>query len=92
MAHLVRDKDKLIARVRRMGGQLDAIERALVQEADCSDTLQLIASARGAMNGLMAEVLEGHIRSHFATATPNVGVDGDPAVDQLVEIVRTYLK
>ncbi len=92
MAHLIRDKDKLIARVRRMRGQLDAVERALNDEAPCEETLQLIASSRGAMNGLMAEVLEGHIRYHV------VGEVGDPAseharaVEQLVGIVRAYLK
>jgi DNA-binding FrmR family transcriptional regulator len=91
MAHLIRDKKALIARVRRVRGQLDAVERSLVDEADCADTLQLIASSRGALNGLMAELLEGHIRYHVA------GDGDDPraqawAVDQLVALVRAYMK
>ena len=57
MAHTIRDKVKLLARVRRIKGQCEAIERALDAEAECSKTLQLISGARGAMNGLMAEVL-----------------------------------
>jgi DNA-binding FrmR family transcriptional regulator len=92
VAHLVRDKDKLIARVRRMRGQLDAVERALDAEADCEETLQLIASARGAMNGLMAEVLEGHIRYHVVNPAVDPGSEDGRAVEQLVDIVRTYLK
>ena len=64
MAHIIRDKKKLLNRVRRIRGQIDAIERALEEEQDCSGTLQLIAGCRGAMNGLMAVVLEGHVRLH----------------------------
>ena len=64
MAHTVRDKKKLTNRVRRIRGQLDAVGKALDDERDCSTVLQLIAACRGAMNGLMAEVLEGHVRLH----------------------------
>jgi len=92
VAHLIRDKDKLIARVRRMRGQLEAIERSLDNEAPCEETLQLIASARGAMNGLMAEVLEGHIRYHVVGTVPDPASEDGRAVEQLVDIVRTYLK
>ncbi|MHB8704871.1 MAG: metal/formaldehyde-sensitive transcriptional repressor, partial [Candidatus Tyrphobacter sp.] len=75
---------------RRIKGQCDAIERALEGEADCSATLQLIAGARGAMNGLMAEVLEQHVLSHVLNgATPDAR---DEAAGQLVEVVRAYLK
>jgi len=91
MAHLTRDKDKLVARVRRISGQLAAAERALQDEAPCEETLQLIASARGALNGLMAEVLEGHIRSHIA-AEGDVTVDRARAIDELVDVVRAYVK
>src|SRR5689334_15549554 len=64
MAHTVRDKNKLLNRVRRIRGQVDAIERALVEEQDCTDMLRTIAACRGAINSLMAEVIEGHIRYH----------------------------
>ena len=59
MAHTVRDKNKLLNRVRRIRGQVDAIERALAEEQDCSDLLRTIAACRGAINGLMGEVIEG---------------------------------
>ena len=64
MGHTVREKTKLLARVRRIRGQVEAIERALEAEVGCADVLQVIASVRGAMNGLMAEVMEDHIRFH----------------------------
>ena len=64
MSHTLTDKEKLIWRVRRIRGQVEAVERALNEETDCSDVLQLITAARGAMNSLIVEVLEGHIREH----------------------------
>ena len=65
MAHTVRDKQKLLRRVGRIIGQVAAVERALENEDDCADIMQLIAAARGAMNSLMAEVVEGHVRYHM---------------------------
>jgi DNA-binding FrmR family transcriptional regulator len=91
MAHTVREKSKLLARVRRIRGQVEAIERALESEVGCADVLQVIASVRGAVNGLMAEVIEDHVRCH-------VGAPSLPArersqgADELIEVVRTYLK
>ncbi len=90
MGHTVRDKTKLLARVRRIRGQCEAIERALEAEDECSTTLQLIAGARGAMNGLMAEVLEQHLVAHVLNGTTRN--DRDAAAEQLVDVVRAYLK
>ena len=64
MSHTVHDKKKLLARVRRIKGQTGALESALEQETDCAAILQQIAAIRGAVNGLMLEVLEGHMREH----------------------------
>lgn len=90
MGHTIRDRQKLLARVRRIKGQCEAIERALEGEVGCSETLQMIAGARGAMNGLMAEVLEEHLRSHvLAGASPKARTD---AADELIDVVRAYLK
>lgn len=92
MGHTVRNKNKLLNRVRRLKGQVDAIERALEEERGCADVLQLIASTRGAMNGLMAEIMEGHIRDHVAS--PDIAGDADrqQGADELIDILRTYLK
>jgi FrmR/RcnR family transcriptional regulator, repressor of frmRAB operon len=92
MAHTIDEKKKLLNRVRRIGGQVEAIERALDQEAECSDVLHTIAACRGAMDALMAEVIEGHIRFHVLD--PNTTPTGEQtqAADDLIHALRTYLK
>lgn len=91
MSHIFRHKKKLAQRVARIRGQLDAVTRALDEESECGEVLRLIASARGALNGLMAEVLEDHIRSHaFRGAKPDS--EDAEAVEDLVSVVRSYLK
>src|ERR1700731_4455934 len=91
MAHTVREKTKLLARVRRIRGQVEAIERALEAEVGCADVLQVIASVRGAVNGLMAEVIEDHVRCHVS-APSLAAKERAEATDELIEVVRAYLK
>jgi DNA-binding FrmR family transcriptional regulator len=90
MSHTIRDKQKLIKRVGRIGGQIEALRRALEQEQDCGRVLHLIAAARGAMNSLMAEVLEGHLRAHYDG--PASGARHAESVEEIVDVVRAYLK
>ena len=91
MAHTVHDKGKLLARVRRIRGQVEGIERLLEDEKDCNLVLQTIASCRGAIDGLMAEVMEGHIRSHIADPKERNG-ERTAAIEQLIDVIRAYLK
>lgn len=93
MAHTVRDKKKLLNRVRRIRGQIDAIERLLDEGAeDCTSVLQTIASCRGAINGLMAEVIEGHIRHHVIDPDHKPTAGQSEAAEELIDVVKTYLK
>jgi DNA-binding FrmR family transcriptional regulator len=92
MSHTIREKQKLLARVRRIRGQIEGIERALVEETECDRILHLIAGARGAMAGLMAEVIEDHVREHLVDAEKHPGALNAEAADQLLEVVRAYLK
>jgi DNA-binding FrmR family transcriptional regulator len=92
MAHTSRQKEKLINRVRRIRGQLEAVERALETETSCSDVLHLLAGARGAMNGLMAEVIEDHIREHVASPAIQSDEERTKGIDELVDVIRSYLK
>ena len=89
--HTVANKKKLIARVRRIRGQLEAVERALEEELGCVEVLQTVTSARGALNGLVGELIEGHIRAHVideeAAAAPQ-----RQAAEELIQIVRSYVK
>lgn len=92
MAHTVRDKKKLLARIRRIQGQLDGVSRALEQEDECSSILQTLASCRGALNGLMAQVIEGHVRLHVLDTRRAPTAQQAEAVDELLDVVRTYLR
>ena len=91
MAHTVRDKAKLLSRVSRIAGQVEALKRSIDQEQECGEIMRSIAACRGAMNGLMAEVLEGHLREHaFPGAAP--GSAAAQAAEEVIDIVRAYLR
>jgi FrmR/RcnR family transcriptional regulator, repressor of frmRAB operon len=92
VGHTIRDKAKLLHRVRRVRGQIEAVERALEEEKGCGNVLHLVVAARGAMNSLMAEIIEGHIRTHVAD--PNHDRDRSRAqgAQELIDVVQAYLK
>jgi DNA-binding FrmR family transcriptional regulator len=92
MAHTIEEKKKLLHRVHRIMGQVAAIEKALDQEAECSDVLHNIAACRGAMDALMAEVIEGHIRYHILAPNESATDEQTRAADDLVSALRAYLK
>ena len=92
MSHTIKEKKKLIARVGRIRGQVEAIERALAAEAGCERIMHMIAGVRGSVAGLMAEVVEDHIRTHLVDPEQNPGALNPEAADQLIDVVHTYLK
>lgn len=86
-----KEQQKLIARVKRIRGQVDAIERSLTGKEHCADVLMLLANIRGGINSLMAEVLEDHIRLHMMSPDKNLASSTELAED-LIDLVRAYLK
>ena len=92
MTHTTRDKQKLLARVRRIRGQVEAVERALDGEAGCEKVMHLISAVRGAINGLMAEVVEDHVRTHLVDPARHPDALNADAADALIDVVRAYLK
>ncbi len=93
MAHLKIHQKALLARIRRIGGQVAAIEKALVHEDDdCSDVLSTIASCRGALTSLMNEVIEGHVRHHVLNPDGKSPPDQREAAEVLLTVLRSYLK
>jgi DNA-binding FrmR family transcriptional regulator len=92
MSHIIREKTKLLGRVRRIRGQVEAVERALESEIGCADVLQLVASIRGAMNGLTVELLEDHIRLHVVDPAHEPDPNRAKGAEELIDVVRTYLK
>jgi DNA-binding FrmR family transcriptional regulator len=91
MGHTIHGSKRLLARVRRIKGQAEALENALGEGRECMAILQQIAAIRGAVNGLMANVLEDHLREHL-------GVDSMPAaqradeMEQVISVLRSYMK
>ena len=90
MAHTIRDKAKLLTRVRRIQGQAAALEKQLAEEGDCIAVLQQIAAIRGAVNGLMGAVIEGHLTDHVVK---------EPELEQrkqdlevVLQVINSYLK
>ena len=92
MSHTTKDKQKLILRAKRIQGQVEALVRVLTEERDCSEVLQVMSAARGAMNSLMAELLEGHIRSHVLSGKQKPTSQQAMAADEVIEMVKSYLK
>lgn len=90
MAHTIRDKAKLLARVRRIQGQAAALEKQLAGEGDCTAILQQIAAIRGAVNGLMAAVIEGHLTDHVVKEPTEARRQED--LDAVMQVIKSYLK
>lgn len=91
-AHSAEEKVKLKARVRRLRGQVDAIERALDSESDCAKVMQLAASVRGAASSLMAELLEDHIRIHVSDPARDRDRQRAKGAKHLIDVLHAYLK
>jgi DNA-binding FrmR family transcriptional regulator len=90
--HTSREREKLIARVRRIRGQIEGVERAIVEEKGCYEVLQTVTAARGALNSLVGEMIEDHIRFHVLDPDEKVPPKRSRAADELVDIVRAYVK
>ncbi len=90
VTHTKSEKVKLLNRIRRIRGQIEAVERALDDEQGCATVLHLIVTARGAMSSLMSEVIEDHIRLHVVD--PEKGTERTRGADELIEAVQAYLK
>jgi DNA-binding FrmR family transcriptional regulator len=91
MGHTIKEKNKLLNRVRRVLGQVNALERAVEDEKGCSDVLHLVVAARGAMNSLMAEIIEDHIRMHVVDPDHERGARAKGA-EELIGIIQAYLR
>jgi DNA-binding FrmR family transcriptional regulator len=92
LAHTTGEKKKLVSRVHRIRGQVEGIAKALEEERDCSVVLQQIAACRGAINGLMSELMEGEVRFHVLSKNAKANSSEANAADNLVKVLRTYLK
>ena len=92
MGHTIRDRERLLNRVRRLRGQVEAIERALEAGRDCAEVMQIAVSLRGAASSLMAALLEDHIRFHVSDPARDPDPDRAKGSGELIEVVRTFLR
>jgi len=90
MAHTVNEKTKLLARVRRIQGQLRSLEAQLDTGVECTEVLQQIAAVRGAVNGLMSAVIEGHITDHIVHESEQEKREEETEV--FLQVLKSYLK
>ncbi len=86
-----KEKQKLLSRIRRLAGQIVAVERSVLEGEECASILMLLAAIRGGVNSLMAEILEDHVRLHIAH--PNRRTESpEELTEDLISLVRAYLK
>lgn len=90
--HTIHEKKKLLNRIRRIRGQVEAIEKALEAEQDCTAIMQTVAACRGAINGLMCEIIEGHILHHVHEPDKELTRNQAQATEELLDVIRAYLK
>jgi DNA-binding FrmR family transcriptional regulator len=92
LAHVANEKTRLLHRLRRIRGQLEAIERAVEQDLECARVLQQATACRGALEGFIAEVIEDHVREHMIDPSAPASDPRAQAAEDLVGILRTYLR
>ena len=91
MGHITAKRDKIVARIHRIAGQVAAIERSVAADAPCADTLHLVATVRGAVAGLMDELVEEHLREHVAA--PNLSPkEREKGAEELATVLRRYAR
>jgi DNA-binding FrmR family transcriptional regulator len=91
MSHVAEARKKLLVRVRKIKGQAVALEGSLESEPECMNVMQQIAAIKGAVNGLMREVLDGHLREHLG-ANNMSSQQREEEVEQVILILKSYLK
>ncbi len=92
MTHIAKEKNKLLNRLKRMRGQIEAMERAVDADNECAAVLQQATACRGALDGFIAEVIEDHIREHMIDPTAERDSPQALAAEELIEVVHQYLK
>ncbi len=92
MGHVASEKTKLLNRLKRLRGQIEGLERAVLADEECTNVLQQATSCRGALDGFIAEVIEDHIREHMVDPKANRDDARVQAAEDLVDIIHQYLK
>lgn len=92
MTDAIEDRQKLINRVRRLAGQIEALERAVEHDAGFTEVMRLLTAGRGAINSIMAEVVEDHIQAHMMGGDRRPSRTELEAAEELLDVLRSYIK
>src|SRR6202030_3670838 len=92
MGHVYKNKEKLLNRLKRLRGQIEAIQRSVDADDECARVLQQATACRGALDGFIAEMIQDHIREHVVDASLGHHTPQAVAAEELIEIVHQYLK
>lgn len=92
MSHLFEDRKKIISRIKRIKGQLEAVEKSLNDGKECFEVLQTLSACRGGLNGLMGELVEGHVKEHIMHDPVHPKTAQDKSALELVKLLKTYWK
>ena len=92
MAHVFEDRKRITSRIRRIKGQLEAVERSMEEGKDCFSVLQTLSACRGGLNGLMGELIEGHVKGHVMNNPSNPTTKQDKEALALIKLLKTYWK
>ena len=92
MPHLITDKKKLVARMRRIRGQIESIERAIESDTECQQILETLASVRGALMGVMSALMESHLLNHVLDSNSKLADQHSRVAKEMVRIVKAFTK
>lgn len=92
MSHVFENKKKIVTRLKKIQGQLRAVEQSLEQEKECFLVLQTLSACRGGINSLMGELIEGHVQQHVMKNPDKPTSSKDRAALDLVTLLKTYWK
>jgi DNA-binding FrmR family transcriptional regulator len=91
MAHTSRNKHRLLNRIRRIRGQLNAVEAGIEADADCGQVLQTLVACRGALNSLVVEMFEDHVRFHVVDPKKKPTAEQSEAAQEMIDLLRSCL-
>ena len=85
------DKKKLLVRLRRIGGQVEAVGRMIEEDEYCVDIMMQLSAATGALGKVGQIVLENHLKTCVQEAmTEGKKADRDEKLQELIDLFRKY--
>lgn len=87
---LVRDKQGLLDRLKKIEGQVRGLQRMIEDDRYCVDVLVQVAAVKAALNKVGLALMEGHARGCMQAAVRRG--EGDQAVSELMDVLERFIK